>query len=280
VLAFALVIQWLHAVDVESYYRGKRVVITGASRGVGKGLALRLSQLGAKLVITARTESDLKAVEKECAQNTRVVSVVGSVAEEEDCEKITNATIEAFGGVDILILNAAYSPYPTLFTEITKPAAKFLNVFKVNTLQSVYLTSMFMEELEKSAGIVVGVSSVAGLLGTPKITPYATSKHALHGFYSSLHSELIMQNSNVTVTLMPLPFVRTATAVNNMRPYSESLGLTVEDCANRMLEGIPLRHFFHYITWDTFAVGYLNSLCPYFFNWIGRVVMLSWFENM
>ena len=60
-------------------------------------------------------------MEQECARHCEVVSVVGSVGEEEDCRKIVNTTIDTFGGVDILILNAAYSPYPTLLKDYEKP---------------------------------------------------------------------------------------------------------------------------------------------------------------
>ena len=54
----------------------------------------------------------------------------------------------------------------------------------------------------------------------------------------------------------------------------------VQDCVMRMLQGIPLRQFFYYITWDTFLAGHLSSLSPSLFQWLVRTTMLYWYENM
>ncbi|XP_065916843.1 11-beta-hydroxysteroid dehydrogenase 1-like isoform X3 [Dysidea avara] len=71
----AVVVQWMNYVDIENYYKDKRIIITGASEGIGKDLAIRLSQLGARLVIAARTESKLKDTQKLCQKYSQDVFV-------------------------------------------------------------------------------------------------------------------------------------------------------------------------------------------------------------
>ncbi|XP_065916944.1 hydroxysteroid 11-beta-dehydrogenase 1-like protein B [Dysidea avara] len=213
-LVSLVVVQWTNYVDVESYYKDKRIILTGASEGIGKDLAIRLSQLGARLVIAARTESKLKDTQNLCQKYSQDVFVVrADVGKEEDNKLLVSEAVKHLGGIDILILNAAYSPPLTMFTDYEDPGETFLGVYKVNLLQGVYLTKFSIDHLRESHGTILAVSSMTGWVGLPMIAPYTASKHALHGYFSSLNMEFQLRQENILVVIMPLPFVHTNRAV-------------------------------------------------------------------
>ncbi|XP_064405248.1 11-beta-hydroxysteroid dehydrogenase 1-like [Halichondria panicea] len=264
--------EWKSSVNIEEFYKGKRVVLTGASKGIGKSLAIQLSKRGAKLVIAARTVQKLADTQSECLKNTpHVHTVRADVSKEEDCRAIVDKAVEEFGGVDILILNAAYSPNPQWFSDYEKPAEKFSSVLGVNLLQSVQLVHFSLSHLNKSQGIIVPVSSGAGIAAIPKVSAYATSKHALHGYFKALNQEFILTNTPVSITIMPLPYVLTETAVTNWKPIGTGDGITAEDCADRMLHGIPKRQLWYYVDWTLWFMGHVYSLYPEFFDVFTRL---------
>ncbi|XP_065916341.1 hydroxysteroid 11-beta-dehydrogenase 1-like protein B [Dysidea avara] len=272
-LVSVVVVQWTNSVDVESYYKDKRVILTGASDGIGKDLAIRLSQLGARLVIAARTDSKLKDTQKLCQKYSQdVFTVRADVGKEEDNKLLVSEAVKHLGGIDILILNAAYSPALKAFVDRDNPAELFLDVYKVNVLQGVYLTKFSIDHLRESHGTILAVSSLAGWLGMPMVTPYCASKHALNGYFSSLNMEFQLRQENISIVIMPLPYVYTTTAINNLKPKQNLMfepGITSEECVERMIRGLPLKKLYYYITWDGFFVGHLYSLCPYCFDYIG-----------
>lgn len=268
-LALAIVFNWnsIVGVNLPEFYKGKRVILTGASRGIGKSLAVQLAKFGAKLVIAARTADKLQETAQDCLRYTEDVhAVVADVSQEADCRAIVDTAVQKFGGVDILILNAAISPTPKWFSEHQKPGGFFLDVFGTNVLQSVYLVHFSLPYLNASRGHIVPVSSGSGIAGIPKVSSYSTSKHALHGFFKTLSQEFVMTNTPISITIMPLPYVLTDVAVTNWEPIGTGHGMEVEDCVNRMLQGIPLGKLWYYIDWELYIIGHLYSVCPQFFD--------------
>ncbi|XP_065917129.1 hydroxysteroid 11-beta-dehydrogenase 1-like protein A [Dysidea avara] len=265
------VVKWINYVDVESYYKGKRILLTGASYGIGKDLAIRLSQLGARLVIAARNVSKLKDTQTLCQKYSQdVFTVQADVTKEEDNKLLVSETVKHLGGIDILLLNAGYSPPFKAFVDRDDPAELFLYVYKVNVLQGVYLTKFAIDHLRESHGTILAVSSLAGWLGAPFVTPYSASKHALHGYFSSLNMEFQLRQENVSVVIMPLPFVHTARSIGNLKPKKGLMfepGIPSKECVERMLKGLPLKNLYYYVTWDGFIIGHLYSLCPYCFDY-------------
>ena len=82
------------------------------------------------MVISARTESLLNETRRECLQYTdKVIAVVGDVGQEQDCAELANAAVEGLGGLDILILNAVYSPPPTFFSDLQNPVSLIITYF-------------------------------------------------------------------------------------------------------------------------------------------------------
>jgi len=167
----------------------KTVIITGASMGIGAGLAEALARRGANLVLAARSVDELAALAARCkAAGARAIAVPTDVADPNACERMVQAAAAEFGGVDVLVNNAGITMLGR-FDEVTD-LGLFERLMRVNYLGSVYCTHFALPLLKQSKGLLVAVTSLTGKTGVPTRTGYAASKHAMHGFFDSLRIEL------------------------------------------------------------------------------------------
>ena len=223
------------------------VVITGASKGIGAELARQLAAKGAKLVLAARNEVELESVAGICkGLGAPVVTVKADVAREHDCLTIMNGAVLAFGRIDVLVNNAGASMWAR-FEEVADLEV-FARLMQVNYMGAVYCTRHALPHLRASGGVVVGISSLAGLVGVPTRTGYSASKHAMNGFFDSLRIELM--GSGVAVTMIYPGFVSTGIRENaagpdgkpiEVSPVKEGEVMRVEDCAARIVRAIERR---------------------------------------
>lgn len=223
------------------------VIITGASSGIGRGLALQLAEQGAWLVLAARDEERLQAVADECEQRGGVTLVVRTdVANKEDCRNLINQTIATFGRIDTLINNAGITMWAR-FEDISD-FEPFENIMKVNYLGSVYCTHYALPHLKESRGRIVGISSLTGKTGVPTRSAYAASKHAMAGFFDSLRIELM--GTGVTITMIYPGFVASEVRSRALGPDGKPLGespvqedkvMTVEECATIIIKAMAKR---------------------------------------
>ncbi|OEK02174.1 short chain dehydrogenase [Roseivirga sp. 4D4] len=177
--------------------KDKVVIITGASSGIGKALALEFGKLGAKVVITGRNEERLKEVSAALdTLNTANLCLKLDVAKESDNESLVTQTIEAFGKIDILINNAGIS-MRALLEEIDLDV--FRKVMDINFNGTLYATKYCLPHILKTKGSIVGISSINGYRGTPARTAYTASKYAMNGFFESLRTEVMHRGVHVLV---------------------------------------------------------------------------------
>jgi NAD(P)-dependent dehydrogenase (short-subunit alcohol dehydrogenase family) len=177
--------------------KGKVVIITGASSGIGLSTAREFARLGARVVLAARnTEMLENTVSSLLASGYEAMAVTTDVTKEEDCKRMINLTVEKFGGIDILINNAGIS-MRALFADVDLNVLKRL--FDVNFWGAVHCTKYALPYLIKSRGSVAGVSSVAGFVGLPGRTGYSASKYALHGFLETLRIENLKNGLHVLI---------------------------------------------------------------------------------
>ena len=175
----------------------KVVVITGASSGIGKALALEYAQRGANIVMSARNKDRLdKAVEDVKAKGVRVLGVVSDVSVEADCRMLIDKSVAEFGGIDILINNAGIS-MRAIFEDTELDVIRKL--MDVNFWGTVYCTKFALPFLMARKGSVVGVSSIAGYKGLPGRTGYSSSKFAMHGFLETLRIENMKKGLHVLI---------------------------------------------------------------------------------
>ncbi len=179
-------------------FRGQAVIVTGASAGIGKALALQLARQGAKVAIAARRAGRLEQVAVECrALGAEVLAVPTDVSDEAQCKALVEKTVAAFGKLDMLISNAGLAASALLdeFPDL----GLFRHTMDVNFYGAVYCTYYSLPHLKQTKGRIVAISSMGGKAAIPYNTPYCSSKYGLHGFYDSLRMELYQHGVGVTV---------------------------------------------------------------------------------
>ncbi|HVC03594.1 MAG TPA: SDR family oxidoreductase [Candidatus Acidoferrales bacterium] len=178
---------------------GQAVMITGASRGLGRALALAAAREGASLAICARGGEALEAVADECRrQNAEVIAVIADVSDARDVERFAATALERFGGIDVLINNAAgLGPTPT--PQLTDaPSSALEDVLRANVLGPLRLTQAVIGGmLLRNRGLVINMTSDAAIIGFAGLGLYSASKAALDALTRSWAAEL--QQSNVRV---------------------------------------------------------------------------------
>ena len=163
---------------------GKVVVITGASSGIGKAMAIEYAAMGAKVVLGARQGDKLEALSNDIiAKGGKAVWCATDVTKVEDCERLIETAVDSFGGIDVLICNAGIS-MRALFDDLDLSVLHRL--MDVNFWGTVYCTKFALPYLQKSKGSLVGISSVAGIHGLPGRTGYSASKYAMTGFLETI----------------------------------------------------------------------------------------------
>lgn len=169
-------------------FAGKVVLITGAAGGLGRALARSFGADGARIAVLDRDASGAEALAAELRSQARqALSLACDVTDAAACERAAAAVIEAWGAIDVLINNAGIthrSAYRRTDPAVTR------RVMEVNFFGAVNCTRAALAALTESRGLIIVVSSVAGFAPLIARTGYAAAKHALHGFFDSLRTEL------------------------------------------------------------------------------------------
>jgi short-subunit dehydrogenase len=228
-------------------FTDKTLVITGASEGIGRALALELAADGARLVLAARSAERLAETAAQCrARGARTLEVATDVADRAQCERLIERAVADFGSVDVLVNNAGITMWSRF--DAVSDFAVFERVMAVNYFGAMYLTAAALPHLKRSKGLIVAVASLAGLTGVPERTGYAASKHAMVGFFDSLRIELA--GSGVDVTVIAPDFVVSEIHKRAMGPDGRPLGrspmqesriMTSEECARLMRRAMENR---------------------------------------
>ncbi len=228
-------------------FKDNVVIITGASSGIGKELALQLARQGAKLALAARHLDALEPVAEQCVERGgEAMAVLTDVADKNQCKQLIDKTIVRYGRIDTLVNNAGLSMWAR-FDEISD-LSLFEKIMQVNYFGSLYCTWYALPHLKKSKGRLVGISSLTGKTGVPTRTGYAASKHAMAGFFDSLRVEL--RGQGVSVTMIYPGFVATEVRKRAFGKDGKALGeshleesgvMTVEACVNQVIPVIANR---------------------------------------
>ena len=165
--------------------QNKVAIITGASSGIGKAIAYDLNDAGMKLVLTARSEDELKEIASNCKQ-AKVFA--GSITEPEIPQQLLDFAIDSFGQLDVLINNAGMMSVGAI-EEID--IDKICLMARLN-VESVYRMAytVLKHFKQTGSGFLINTSSVAGLKTSPKQAAYDGTKHAVEAFTDSLRMEL------------------------------------------------------------------------------------------
>jgi NAD(P)-dependent dehydrogenase (short-subunit alcohol dehydrogenase family) len=173
------------------------VLITGASSGIGRAVALRMARLGASLVLASRSEEKLRHLAAEIGEIGAQAEVVPTdVTDETQCRHAVHRALERFGRLTILLCSAGVSMRGR-FDETSLSAIE--QVMRVNFFGTLYLTHFALPHIQATRGSMVAISSLVGKRGTPTYSIYGASKFAVQGLYEALRVELAPQGVHVGI---------------------------------------------------------------------------------
>ena len=206
----------------------KTTLITGATRGIGKQIALTLAQNGYDIAINYRTENEaLKETKKEIEEKgVKCLTVQGDVSNFEDCERFVKEIIEEYGKIDVLVNNAGITK-DTLLMRMKKE--DFEDVIDTNLVGTFNVTKNVISHMMKArSGRIINISSVVGVAGNAGQTNYSASKAGIIGFTKSLAKEVASRG--ILVNAVAPGFIET-----------DMTDVLKEDIKEEIAKSIPLK---------------------------------------
>ena len=223
----------------------KVVIVTGASSGIGRALAIELGRRGARLGLTARRAEELLRVAEEVERaGGEALALPCDVRDPEAMKEAAARVRERWGRVDVLVANAGMSS-TTAATQLN--AGEVGDVITVNVLGVVNsVAAVLPDMLQRGSGHLVAISSLASYRGMPKSGAYSASKAAVSTFFESLRVDL--SRSGVAVTVIHPGFIRTPMTANRKKklPFL----LEVDDAACRIIRAVERRARTYAFPWQ------------------------------
>jgi short-subunit dehydrogenase len=248
---------------------GKRIIITGASSGIGRALAVACAKRGAHVALAARNVAELDQAAAEIRQAGGSVLVVPTdVTSPVDRQQLFDSVLCAWGGLDIFVNNAgiaAHGHFIDLSPEILRQTME-LNFFAVAECCRLAIPVL----AEGNEPMIVNVSSMTGRRGVPAWTDYAASKFAVCGFSESLRAELVRFGIDLMLVIPGLTrsnFGKHLLARHGRLPAKFDGGLSPEEVANKMIRGIERGQHELRVERDARLLLLVNWLAPRFVDW-------------
>lgn len=234
---------------MQNTFKEKTIIITGASSGIGRALALLLADEGAWLALAARDAQRLESLAGECQKRgSRATAISTEVGDEAQCKALIEGAQETYGRIDMLVNNAGIDVVSKL--EDLSDLRLFKQVVDVNFYGTVHCTYFALPYLKETQGRIVNISSLGGILAIPYNTSYIASKFAVIGFSDSLRMEVAEAGISVTVicpSLVATEFHERYLDKNGQPKgpsgrviYTEKT-LTADQCAQIVLRAARLR---------------------------------------
>jgi short-subunit dehydrogenase len=241
----------------------KVVLITGASSGIGRGLAFELARRGAAVGLLARRAEILEEVAREIGSSGgRALVLPGDVTDSDAVRAAAAELRRIFGPIDLLIANAGVSVNTFVPNLCEKRIADLINVNVIGVVNSV--SAVLSEMVAQGSGHLVVNSSLAAYRGLPKSAAYCASKAAISSFFEALRIDL--KGSGVDVTIIHPGFVRTPLITNITRtPYL----MEVDQAVEKIVHAIEKRKKGYSFPWQLAAMARACKLLP--------IPMYDWF---
>lgn len=216
-------------------FHQKTVWITGASSGIGKALAIELSERGARLILSSRRKEELEKVRLQCKdpENTFVYTL--DLEQNQNAQKWVDECWEQYGPIDLVVNNAGLGQ---LGNALDNSEALERKMFEVNFFGNILLSKAILPRmLERGQGQIMAISSIAGRFGQAKLAAYSAAKAALILYYESLDQEL--NGTGVKIQVVSPGFVSTGARMNSLKPD----GTPVSNSDPSMLDGMEAKAF-------------------------------------
>ncbi|MBX2952450.1 MAG: SDR family oxidoreductase [Leadbetterella sp.] len=259
-----------------SEIKGSVFWITGASSGIGEATALAAAKQGARLVLSARRKEELERVKKATGLAEEEVLVLPLDMEKPaEIQPAVDAVLAKFGRIDILFNNAGVSQRSSV---LDTRMEVFERIMTLNYLAVVALTKAVLPVMiRQNSGHLLVTSSISGKLGSPMRAGYCGSKHALHGFFDALRSEVY--DHNIRVLVVCPGYIKTDVSINALASDggkhgkmddNQNQGISAEVCAEKILQGIRRNRDEIYIGGKEVMGVYLKRFFPGLLNRIVR----------
>ena len=247
--------------------KGKVVVITGGSSGIGKALAEVFGKNGSRILITGRNAEDLSGAVDELRSNgIDIHGFASDVSKEDDNRRMAEEAVRLFGRIDVLINNAGVT-MRALFEDVDMEVIR--KVMDINFFGVLYATKYCLPEILRNKGSVIGISSVAGYRGLPARAGYSSSKFALNGFLEVLRTEMLKKGVHVmtacpgftTSNIRKRSLTKDGSA-QGISPRDEAKMMSAEDCAAYIYSATVRRQKILILTMQGKFTVFLNKWLP------------------
>jgi short-subunit dehydrogenase len=246
----------------------KVIWITGASGGLGEAMAYAFARKGAKLVLTARRDEELQRVKKATGlESSSVLTMVLDMETTEDYHASVAEVLKHMGSIDVVVHNAGISQRGKVENS---DYSTYKRLMQLNFLSVVALTQAVLPHMQqKGSGHFVAISSIAGKLGAPLRSGYAASKHALHGFFDALRSEVF--DTGIGVSIICPGYIKTNISINAIgqngqthgkMDNNQAQGISPEDCAEKIVQAVEKNKSEVYIAKKEVLGVYLKRFFP------------------
>jgi NAD(P)-dependent dehydrogenase (short-subunit alcohol dehydrogenase family) len=224
------------AVSLEKSVRGRVVMVTGASSGIGKSAALKIADAGGTVLLVARTPEKLEATKEQIEAGGGVAHIHRcDLSDPDDIDRMADEVLDEHGHVDILVNNAGRSIRRSVALSYDRPH-DFERTIELNYLGAVRLILKLLPVMrERKSGHIINVSSIGVQTNMPRFSAYVASKAALDAFSRSIASEII--DDGVHITTIHMPLVRTP-MIAPTKMYDRFPTITPDEAADMIGEAI------------------------------------------
>lgn len=245
--------------SLEGKVRGKVVMITGGTSGIGKAAALKVAAAKAKVIVVARGQQELDDTKKEIeAEGGTCFTYSADLTDEKSCNDLVAAVIKDHGGVDVLINNAGRSIRRSIALSYDR-FHDFTRTMELNYFGSLRLIMGFLPKMtEQKRGHIINISSIGVLANSPRFSAYVASKAALDAFSRCAQGEF--SDQGICFTTINMPLVKTP-MIAPTKMYDSVPTLTPEEAADLIVKAIIERPSRVATRLGIFA-AVLNQLAP------------------
>ncbi|XP_061680028.1 hydroxysteroid 11-beta-dehydrogenase 1-like protein [Syngnathoides biaculeatus] len=256
-----LAVKWNAPTFNAEILRGARVLVTGASTGIGEQMAYHFAKFGSQIVITARREQVLHQVAEKCLSMgaQKAVYIAADMSSDSDPDRVVDFALDQLGGLDYLVLNHIGSSPFSMWEGDTQHLGWLM---KVNFLSYAQMAWKALPSLEQSKGSLVVVSSILGKMTSPFVAAYTSTKFALNGFFGVLSHELAMKSSNVTITTCTLGLIDTDSAMEKVKDISHVPAYPASEAALKIIMAGAARERELFYPWYTYIMTLIKDFFP------------------
>jgi short-subunit dehydrogenase len=240
-----------------NYWTNKVVMITGASSGIGRALAVAIARHGARLGLIARRSEVIEEVVREVeAAGGKALALPADVQDADSLSAAANKLHAGFGPIDVLIANAGIGPTRDAANFSAAEVSEVINVNVIGASNSV--AAVIPEMVERGSGQLVAISSLAAYRGLPRSAAYCASKAAVSAFFESLRLDL--EPRGIDVTIIHPGFIKTP--LTQGRGAQMPFLMELDDAVRKMVWAIEKRRKRYSFPWQLATIVRAGMLMP------------------